>query len=185
MERTMEYLLSATDTSRRVFVKGLGFVSVGLLLSTLGGCESCVDTIRNRPTRRRLRPGSPEVDADIATYKEAVRLMKALPASTPRSWSKQAEIHGTVNGGFNLCQHNNDHFFSWHRAYLLYFEKICQKLTGNARFGLPYWNWNQNPDINPAFLDPASPLFHQRTRTNLSGVSAVSTPVLDTIFSDG
>jgi tyrosinase len=170
--------------SRRVFVKGLGFVSIGLLLGSLGGCEQIADAIKNRPTRRRLRTGSAEVDADIATYKQAVDLMKALPGSDPRSWIAQAGIHGTVAGGFLFCQHGTDHFFDWHRAYLFYFEKICQKLTGNAKFGLPYWNWNQNPDINPAFLVPASSLFLARTRTSMTGSWSVTTPALDPILAD-
>jgi tyrosinase len=173
-----------TALDRRVFVKGIGLVGMGLLTSTLGGCEYLADAIKNRPVRRRLRTGSPEVDADIATYRQAVAAMKALPASDPRSWAAQAEIHGTVAGGFNFCEHGTDHFFDWHRAYLLYFERICQKLTGNPKFGLPYWNWNQNPVINPAFLDPASTLFLARNSTDMTTLSAVSDIELNPIFGD-
>ena len=148
----MEYLPLSNNLTRRVFVKGVGCVSTSLLLGTLGGCEALFSKITNRPTRRWLRTGSAAVDADITTYKEAVTLMKALPSSDPRSWNNQAAIHGSVcpcpPGGFNFCQHGTDHFFDWHRAYLYYFEKICQKLTGNANFGLPYWNWNRTPS-NP------------------------------------
>jgi tyrosinase len=171
------------DLSRRVFVKDLGFVSLGLLLGTLGGCEELAEAIRNRPVRRRLRIGSAAVDADIATYKHAVELMKALPSSDPRSWISQATIHG-VPAHFNFCQHGTVHFFDWHRAYLFFFEKICQKLTGNAKFGLPYWNWNQNPDINPAFLDPTSTLYLARARTSMTGSSSITTAALDPIFAD-
>ena len=183
----MEYLITPKNIERRIFIKDIGLISASLILGTLGGCEGCAESIRNRPIRRRLRTGSAEVDADIATYREAVRHMKELSISDPadpRGWNKQAEIHGTVAGGFNLCQHNTDHFFSWHRAYLFYFEKICQKLTGNAKFGLPYWNWNQNTDINPAFLDTASPLFLARTRTSVTGFTSTTTPTLDPIFTD-
>lgn len=176
--------LFPTDISRRVFVKGLGFVSIGLVLGTMGGCEDLAEQIKNRPIRRRLRTGSAAVDADIATYKHAVELMKALPASDPRSWIAQAGIHGTVAGGFLFCQHGTDHFFDWHRAYLVYFERICQKLTGEKKFGLPYWNWNQNPDINPAFLLPASPLFLARNRTSMTGSWSVTTAALDPILAD-
>jgi len=175
--------LSFPNLDRRVFIKGLGFVSIGLILGTMGGCEELADAIKNRPTRRRLRTGSPEVDADIDTYRQAVTLMKALPAGDQRSWNNQAAIHGTA-AGFNYCQHGTNHFFDWHRAYLFYFEKICQKLTGNAKFGLPYWNWNQNPDIHPAFLDPASVLFLARTRSSMSGSWSITTPTLDPIFAD-
>lgn len=173
-----------STVSRRVFVKGLGFVSVALLLGPLGGCDKIADAIKNRPLRRRLRTGSAEVDADIATYRDAVTAMKALPASNPISWAAQAAIHGTIAGGFNFCEHGTDHFFDWHRAFLLYFERICQKVTGKPKFGLPYWNWNQNPAINPAFLDPASSLFMGRDDTDMTGVSAISTAELDPIFAD-
>lgn len=184
----MEYLITPNNSiDRRIFIKGIGLVSLSLLLGTLGCSEKLAEAIRNRPIRRRIRNGSSAVDADLKVYREAVRLMKELSATDPgdpRGWIKQSEVHGTVSGGFNLCQHSTDHFFSWHRAYLFHFEKICQKLTGNKKFGLPYWNWNQNPDINPTFLDNTSPLFLTRTRTSVSGFSATTTPVLDPIFSD-
>ena len=174
----------AGSTSRRVFVKGLGFVSAAVVLGTLGGCEELAEAIRNRPVRRHLRVGSAEVDADIATYRQAVTAMKALPINDPRNWAAQAAIHGSIAGGFKYCEHGNDHFFDWHRVYLLYFEKICQKLTGNPRFGLPYWNWNQTPDIHPAFLDTASTLFLARTRSGMTGSSSIVTGTLDPIFAD-
>jgi len=181
-----EDLNPGSSLSRRVFIKGLGFVSVALLMGTMGGCDKLAEAIRNRPTRRRLRTGSPEVDADIATYKQAVTLMKDLDNTNPgdtRSWKNQAAIHGVV-GHFNFCEHGTDHFFDWHRAYLFDFEKICQKLTGNAKFALPYWNWNQNPDIHPAFLDSTSTLFLARTRTSMSGSSSITTASLDPILAD-
>ena len=102
-----------TNPGRRVFIKGLGFVSVALLLGTLGGCDQLADAIKNRPTRRRLRTGSAEVDADIATYRQAVTLMKNLDQTNPtdpRSWKNQAAIHGTA-AGFTFCEHGTDYFF--------------------------------------------------------------------------
>jgi tyrosinase len=185
----MEHLnLSPSQMDRRVFIKGVGWITVGLLAGlTFGGCEGCQDKIKNRPMRRRLRTGSPEVDAAINTYSNAVKKMKDLVNTNPsdkRSWANQAGIHGTVSGGFNLCQHGTDHFFSWHRAYLVWFERICQELTGDKNFGLPYWNWNQNPDIHPTFLNNASPLFEPRFRTSMTGNSATSTSALDPIFVD-
>src|SRR5437016_10586580 len=149
----MEYLSLSKDLNRRVFIQGLGFVSIGLLIGTMGGCDELAEAIKNRPMRRRLRTGSPEVDADIATYRQAVKAMKDLDNNNPgdpRSWLNWAAIHG-VPAHFNFCEHGTDHFFDWHRGYLFYFEKICQKLTINPKFGLPYWNWNQDPDVHPAF----------------------------------
>lgn len=180
----MEHLYPIRGLDRRTFIKGLGFVSLGFVYASLGGCETLCQQIRNRPVRRRLRTGSAEVDAAIATYKNAVTLMKGLPAGDPRSWSAQAALHGTVSGGFNLCQHGTTHFFSWHRAYLLYFEQICRELTGDEKFGLPYWNWNQNPQMHAAFTDPASPLFHPRVNTSVAGFNAFADSTMDSIFPD-
>lgn len=172
-----------SEVSRRVFIKGLGFVSIALITSTLGGCDALSDAIKNRPVRRRLRTGSAEVDADIATYRDAVAAMKGLPSSNLTSWAAQAAIHG-IPSGFTFCEHGSIHFFDWHRAFLFFFEKICQKVTGKPKFGLPYWNWNQNPAINPAFLDPASPLFLPRPDTDLTGLWEISNAALNPIMGD-
>jgi tyrosinase len=178
---------SSNELSRRVFVKGLGLVTVGLVLSTIGGCDldKLLEAIANRPTRRWLRTGSPEVDADIATYRQGVTLMQGLGGDS-RSWNNQAGIHGTVAGGFLWCQHYTDHFFDWHRVYLLNFERIIQKLTGNSHWGLPYWNWNQTPDIHSAFQDSSSVLFHARSNNTMTGEpsGAVTTATLDPIIGD-
>ena len=171
-------------SSRRVFVKGLGTAGLSLLLSSaLGGCEKIAEAIKNRPVRRRIRAGSAAVDADMQTYKDAVGLMKGLAAADQRNWLAEATIHGTA-GAFNQCEHGTNHFFDWHRGYLFYFEKICQKLTGKPKFGLPYWNWNQNPGVPAQFLDNTSTLFSARTRTTMAGNVATTTPTLDIIFSD-
>ncbi|NVK29461.1 MAG: tyrosinase family protein [Gammaproteobacteria bacterium] len=81
----------------------------------------------------------------INTYREAVRRMKALPPSDPRSWSRQAQIHN------DHCPHGNWAFGPWHRAYLHFFEEICREVTGDEGFALPYWDWDNMPSI-PAYL---------------------------------
>lgn len=181
----MDLLFRDHRPARRRFIKGVGEGALGLFaLTTLGGCESLLEAIRNRPTRYRLNASSAAVQPKVQIYRDAVRAMKALPASDPRSWTAQASVHGTVAGGFNLCQHGTPHFLSWHRAYLFHFEKICRKLTGEKTFALPYWNWNQDGNLHPAFTDPASPLFHSRTNTSLTGFAPVSGATLDPIFGD-
>lgn len=182
----MDVLDKPEDSKRRIFIKGLGYVSASLVFGTLfGGCEKIIKQIQERPVRRRLRTGSTVVNNDIAIYRDAVAQMKSLPASDPRSWAAQAGLHGSVTGGFNFCQHGTNHFFSWHRAYLLYFERICQQLTGEKKFGLPYWNWNQNPAIHSAFLDSTSPLFDgTRVTTTVAGVSSFTDDTLDPILED-
>src|ERR1700722_15383652 len=132
---------------RRIFLRGIGIVGTSLLLSTLGGCEQLLEDIKNRPTRRWIGSGSSAVNHDLKTYADAVSLMKQLAATDARNWDAVAAIHGTAAAGFIWCQYGNDHFFDWHRGYLFNFERICQTLTGDKKFGLPYWNWNQNPNI--------------------------------------
>src|ERR1041385_2886697 len=91
-----------STVSRRVFIKGLGFVSVSLLVGTMGGCDKLADAIKNRPVRRRLRTGSAEVDAEINTNRNAVQAMKGL--NTSIGWEAQALIHGNANN-FTFCEH--------------------------------------------------------------------------------
>jgi len=148
-EQKMENLNSI---SRRDVLKGLGALGVTGLSLWAGGCEACRKQIENRPTRRNIA-GLAANDPIIQAYKDAVTAMKALPAADPRNWTKQAEIH------FNHCPHQNWWFLPWHRVYLLYFERICRKLSGYKDFALPYWNWTSSPSIPAVFWGAGNPLF--------------------------
>jgi tyrosinase len=124
--------------------------ALGLMMAT-GGCENILNQIKNRPTRRNIANLNPNSD-DLKTYRDGVAAMKALPANDPRSWQKQADIH------YNSCPHGNWFFLPWHRCYLLNFERIIQTLTGNKKFGLPYWNWQTSHAIPAPFWVNGSPL---------------------------
>lgn len=143
---------------RAVLTSLLRGSALGLAALALGGCETLIDQIRNRPMRRDLAT-LPANDPIIDTYKAAVSAMKALPPSDPRNWTRQAEIH------LNHCPHGNWFFLPWHRAYLLYFEQICRDLTGNKTFALPYWNWACNRSIPAVFFGGASNPLFDGTRT--------------------
>jgi tyrosinase len=138
--------------SRRDFLKGAGALGAVSLTLWAGGCEACWTQIQNRPTRKNISNLSPS-DPIIQTYKAAVAAMKALPTSDNRNWLNQANIH------FNACTHGNWFFLPWHRGYLLYFEQICRKLTGDSKFALPYWNWTTHPAVPDVFWDTTSPLY--------------------------
>src|SRR3954463_3342936 len=124
--------------------------ALGLIMAT-GGCEKILQQIKNRPVRRNIANLNPNSD-DLKTYRDGVAAMKALPVSDPRSWQHQADIH------FNSCPHGNWFFLPWHRCYLLNFERIIQTLTGNKKFGLPYWNWQTSHAIPAPFWVQGSPL---------------------------
>ncbi len=141
--------------SRREFLRLAGFTGLALGMDVfLGGCEPVIDQIANRPVRRNIASLS-ATDPIIEAYKDAVTQMKALPASNPRSWAAQAQIH------FDHCPHGNWFFLPWHRAYLHYFERICRDLSDMEDFALPYWNWTANPQIPGIFWGgTGNPLFH-------------------------
>src|SRR5207247_11296089 len=109
---------------RRALVKaaviGTGWVAIG------GGCatfDSCQQQLANRPTRRDLDPLAAN-DPIIQAYGAAITLMKGKPSGDKLNWTYQASIHN------DHCPHGNFYFLPWHRYYLLYFERICRKLSG-------------------------------------------------------
>jgi hypothetical protein len=118
-----------------------------------------------------LSPTGPE----IASLRAGVGKMKdttAFPATDPRSWRFQANIHGNFGPpqpAWNQCQHGSFFFLSWHRMYLYWFERILRAASGDPNLALPYWRWN-DPDpakraLPIAFRQPASasnPLYESR-----------------------
>jgi tyrosinase len=103
--------------------------------------------------------------------------MRALPASNPRSWQAQAQIH------LDHCPHGNAFFLPWHRAYLRYFEQVCREMSGDTGFALPYWNWTTQATIPAPLwegtLDDATRVVG---RSGQMPASAVGQPVIDGIL---
>jgi tyrosinase len=130
-----------SDLGRRDFLASGG--ALAFTLAT-GGCEQILQDIANRPTRRNIAELASN-DPILQTYRSAISQMQALPKTDNRNWTNQASIH------YNSCPHGTWFLLPWHRAYLVYFERICQKLTGNATFALPYWNWTDNPAVPDVF----------------------------------
>jgi tyrosinase len=94
-----------------------------------------------RPNMKDLAPDGPE----IAAYRKGVAEMMSRPASDPTSWLYQANIHGTYDvpalEAWNTCQHGSWFFFSWHRMYVYYFERILREASGDPDFALPFWDY--------------------------------------------
>ena len=85
-----------------------------------------------------------------------------------------------ANEVWNTCQshagQNYNHFFPWHRIFLIYFEDVIRTVSGRADFTLPYWNYT-SPDptkrgiLPPQFRMPTDPLYstlHRPDRTLLA-----------------
>ncbi len=176
--------------SRREFLKCVSALSAASATLWAGGCESCIQEIQteieNRPMRKNIQSlwAANPSDPVITTYKSAVQMMKALSASNPgdpRGWEFQAQIHNTK------CIHRNWLWLPWHRAYLVYLERICRKLTGDNSFALPYWNWNTHPAVPDPFWDTSSPLYDSNraiTQSDQAGSSYIGTMALTNVLNE-
>lgn len=111
--------------------------------------SSFAQQAENLPLRRSIGSMAAD-DPDLLAFRSALAAMKALPATDPSSWSKQADIH------LNFCPHKNWYFLPWHRAYLTAFERICRWQSGKKDFALPYWDWTIDTQI-PARFSAGSP----------------------------
>lgn len=148
--------------SRRRFLATAGAAaSVAVLAPSLfeGG------RVLAAPFTRHNIGGLAAADPIITGYKTAVTAMKALPATDERSWSYQAAIHGTHSmlnkTAWNTCEHGTYFFWSWHRMYLYYFERIVRKYSGVYGWTLPYWNYTSptQRQLPTVFRDATSSLF--------------------------
>jgi tyrosinase len=117
-----------------------------------------------QPTLRRNAFTMAENDPILKGYRTAIAAMKALPANNPCSWTYQAAIHGTTvtptQIAWNTCHTDSRFFWSWHRMYLYWFERIVRKHSGMYDWALPYWDW-ANPaqrQLPPAFRTAGSAL---------------------------
>jgi Common central domain of tyrosinase len=143
----MECDMKTNLTRRRVLGGGLGLLGSGLIRAT--GSIAQASSLRTRRNIKSLAVNDPI----IVKYREAVKMMKALDTTSPLSplsWKYQAAIHGTLitsipaGAPWNTCPHSNVNFWPWHRAYLYYFERIIQKLSGDPLWSLPYWDWTDD-----------------------------------------
>ncbi|MEA3065371.1 MAG: tyrosinase [Sphingomonadales bacterium] len=149
-------------------------------------------------------------DKTLEWYGKAINVLKNRPIKDPTSWRYQAAIHGYNRSEdplkkssdvlpssseqakfWNQCQHGSWYFLSWHRGYLLWFERTCLaaivKLGGPKDWALPYWNYSSKATgtvdprlIPPAFRQPTvgvspNPLFtpgHQGGTSGNAGITS-------------
>jgi Common central domain of tyrosinase/Polyphenol oxidase middle domain len=87
--------------------------------------------------------------SQIASLRHGLQVMMSRPATDPTSYRFQANIHGTYDFKFtgeqfdswDQCEHGSYYFFSWHRMYLYFFDRILRAASGDPKLVLPYWNW--------------------------------------------
>ena len=82
----------------------------------------------------------------LASYAKGVSAMLQLPPQHPHNWFRNAFVH------FMDCPHGNWWFDVWHRGHLGHFEQQS-KLSSDADFALPFWDWSELPRILHEMFD--------------------------------
>jgi hypothetical protein len=121
-----------------------------------------------------VRPSVASLSAQqIASLQRGIGVMMNLNTVYATSFRFQANIHGTYDSAtspreasaWDQCEHGSYFFFSWHRMYLYFFERILRAASGDPNLALPYWNWNdptqralpqafQTTTNNPLYIPP-------------------------------
>jgi tyrosinase len=143
-----------TVSRRNVLLQG-SVIGAGIIAANMPGVVALAQA-QQLPKRRSLA-GLAWNDPIVATYRDAVGIMKQKPNSDKFSWVSLAEIHGFDPNNYHFCPHGNWYFLPWHRAYTLTYERIIRNLTGHKDFALPYWDWTSNPKMPAVFLNPQTP----------------------------
>jgi polyphenol oxidase len=81
----------------------------------------------------------PSRAAQLKIFRDAVGQLRKLPATDPRSWTKQIAQHCISCDPNNQQNIHFDWFFvGWHRALLYFVEKILRTLSKTDDLRLPY-----------------------------------------------
>ena len=142
-----------TVSRRNVLLQGF-VIGAGVLADGASGIEALAQA---QPPLRRSLQGLAWNDPIVATYRDAVGIMKQKQASDKFSWASLASIHGSDPDTYHFCPHGNWYFLPWHRAYTAMYERVVRMLTSNNSFALPYWDWTSNPTMPEVFLKPKTP----------------------------
>lgn len=135
----------------------------------------------------RKNASSPEAQADLAALDLALKKMRAMGCTDPRSWYYQGATHAIpatipdgnplcpsynmitqLKWGWNTCTHEDGseiHFLVWHRLYIQHFESIVRELSGKRDFALPYWDYTDpSHRVMPAALRNRSSSLYTEAR---------------------
>lgn len=97
---------------------------------------------------KRLRRDVDDLDqGEIDLLITAFEGIMKLPRTDPNSYFALASIHWYPDK--DRCEHHNDKYHPWHRAYLLRFENALRTISGCEDITLPFWDVTKPP---PSFL---------------------------------
>ena len=158
--------MNKDSLTRRHFLQKTG-IATGAVL----GCSLAdIPTAMAAPPYVRADVGGlSATDPILTSYATAITAMQKLDTTDPTNplgWQYQAAIHGTMSPSttpgevatWNTCEHGTQYFLSWHRMYLYYFERIIRKMSANASWALPYWNYESSSEsfLPAPFWTPAA-----------------------------
>lgn len=175
-----------THLTRRRFLAAAGTAAT---TAVVGSALINVESLFAATTYvRRNVGGMTAYDPVITDYRAAVKAMQALAVTNPLSWAYQAAIHGTTLSNnltaWNSCEHGTYFFWSWHRMYLYWFERIVRKMCGNPCWALPYWDWSSPSERQlPAMFRDTSSELYTSNRNSAMNSGAGSLPASDVSYS--
>jgi hypothetical protein len=123
----------------------------------------------------------------IASYIAGIKAMRMLPITDKTSWKYQAAIHGygpivaSPPTAWGTCQHGNPFFWSWHRMYLYWFERIVRKQSGDPGWTLPFWAWDSGELAIPALFREKKKLPTLYSSNRLPAMNAGGTLTASTV----
>jgi tyrosinase len=126
--------------------------------SNLSVVSNAPSAVRTSVLQALVRVRRNVEQANIPALTDAYQKMQARSEPDNRSWMYWSEYHGYNR---NDCWHHNgvggqqfnyDLFLPWHRAYLLYFERVA--VAANKDAILPWWDWT-SPLSHQVGLPPA------------------------------
>jgi tyrosinase len=187
--------------SRRKFVWGASTIPFALWFEKYASAQTVLTRVNVMSAQGQTR---------VAQYRTAVAQMMAAPDSSPTGWLFQWYTHSVrTDGGrtkatelarvypspspqrslanemWETCQAHHagdveDFFLPWHRMYVFFFERIVRKITNDATFTLPYWNYSNTspsgPRLPPPFISPATAA-NALFRTNRSAAANGGQPI--------
>lgn len=175
--------MSGRVNRRRFLRAGAAVASIAAISQPWFGSVAFAD-YAVAPAKRRAASKLTATHPILVGYARAIAAMKALPATNPCSWAAQAAIHWPGMGPAGPCEHGNM-FWSWHRMYLYWFERIIRHQSGMYDWSLPYWDYDweaPNPvstatqrRIPAPFRATASQLYDGTRNSGLNGGGSLAT----------
>jgi tyrosinase len=108
-------------------------------------------------TPAQLNAGVPAQASAARLFGTAEEIDRPLSWWDLFAWWHVTAMSWPTGGGGNRA-HRGPVFLPWHRLYLHRLEEAIQAVSGDAAFGLPYWDWTEDGELSPA-MQRRSPLW--------------------------